>query len=705
MADKKKNELTVEKSNMDFKKAYRAKKKLIDRQKEDFLFALGDQWNEMDVATLKRAGIKPITDNRIAPNIFLLTGLERQNRTDFKAFPVGEEDGVKSEVASALFKDAITSSKFSYKSSDQFKDGITCGESHLEPYLDHTEDLLNGKLCWTKLDGNMLFPEPGNKEYDFCDCRYVYKLKLDISKEDLINLYPDMKKEIEGVDGGGRLDIGSLLGSDETHTQKKDYSKAGEGRDTLEGEDYEEESFDLIERYYKKYVETAFVGDKETGQVNESETPEKAKEFIANYQNQIVADQQAYQQATQQAIAGHMATLDPAMAAQVPMDEHLQMMNQAGALPPPPPERNPNRFILITRMVPEIWCFAHVPGIDEPLCNERAWFYPKWKGYPFVPYFARFSTAPLTGDDRHLLVQGIVHGVKGVQEKHNKAEMLMLRHLNSTANSGWEIEEDQLVDPAKLEQFGSVPGVILERKKGTPPLTRLFPLPLSQGHAEIAAESAEAIKAQLGINADLLATQQGGADSGRAIALRQRQGLLMVQELFDNLSRTRIIAGKFILSQLGEIFDTETAKKVLGEAFLIKNFPPPMMIDPSGPDPMTNLPKQIPMNDPKTGQPMTYDSEMAEVLIAEVLSGDLGKYDVAVGEAVSSETQKMANSAEVKEIATAYPGLIPPDILIEESQLPQTTKNKILSAIQQAQAAAQEQAKHEPPQKAPASAA
>lgn len=707
MADKKQKDLTVEKSNMDFKKAYRAKKKLIDREKEDFLFALGDQWDPKDAQTLKTAGIKPITDNRIAPNIFLLTGLERQNRTDFKAFPIGEEDGVKSDVASALFKDAIKSSGFSYKSSDQFKDGITCGESHLEPYLDHTDDLLNGKLCWTKLDGNMLFPEPGNKEYDFSDCRYVYKLKLDISKEDLINLFPSKKKQIEGAEGG-RLDIGDLLGTEEKHTQKKDYSKAGEGSDTLEGDDTEDISFDLIERYYKKWVETAFIGDKQTGEINESDTTEKAKAFIANYQNQIVSDKQAYDQATQQAIHGHMASVvqsgDPTLAA-MPMEHHLAMMNQAGALPPPPPERNPDRFILITRMVPEIWCFAHVPGIEDPLADERAWFYPKWKGYGFVPYYARFSTAPLTGDDRHLLVQGIVHGVKGVQEKHNKAEMLMLRHLNSTANSGWEIEEDQLVDPAKLEQFGAVPGVVLERKKGTPPLTRLFPLPLSNGHAEIATESAEAIKAQLGINADLLATQQGGADSGRAIALRQRQGLLMVQELFDNLSRSRIIAGRFILSQLGEIYDTETAKKVLGEAFLTQTFPPPMMIDPSGPDPMTGQPKQVPMPDPQTGQPMQYDTQMAEVLIAEVLSGDLGKYDVAVGEAVSSETQKMANSAEVKEIAQTYPGLIPPDILIEESQLPQGTKTKILASVRQAQAMQQEMAAKGPPPKGKAEAA
>lgn len=694
MAKPKEKELTVQKSMADFRKAYRAKKKLIEREKEDHLFALGEQWSAEDKAKLEKAGIKPITDNRIAPNIFLLTGLERQNRTDFKAFPVGEEDGVKAEVTSALFKDAIKVSGFSYKSSDQFKDGITCGESHLELFLDHTEDLLNGKPQWSKLDGNMVFPEPGYKEYDFSDCRYVYKLKLDVSKEDLINLFPDKEKQIEEA-GEGRLDLDGILGDDVIHTQKKDYPKDGDGS----SEDYEgEKGFDLIERYYKKWVKTYFIGDKETGQIQESENREKAEGFIQNYKNQIVSDQQMFEQATQQAIAQNAAQMGPE-GMLIPVEQHLAILNEQGALPPSPPQRNPDRFMLFSRMVPEIWCFAHVPGIEEPLGDDRAWFYPKWKQYPFVPYHARFSTAPLTGDDSHLLIQGIVHGVKGVQEKHNKAEMLMLRHLNTSANSGWLAEEDSWVDPTKVEQFGSAPGVNLEYKTGKQVPQRIAPNQLSTGHAELATESAEAIKAQLGINADLLATQQGGADSGRAIALRQRQGLLMVQELFDNLSRTRQIAGRFLLSQLGEIYDTESAKKVLGEAFLAKNFPPPMMIDESGPDPATMMPKQVPMVDPKTGQAMTYDTEMADLLLAEVLGGDLGKYDVAVGESVSSETQRMANSAEVKEIAQAYPGLIPPDILVEESQLPQSTKNRIMSAIKQAQAMAQQAAIQGQPQK------
>ena len=144
-----------------------------------------DDEDEVARCALERAGLKPTTDNRIAPNLFLLTGLERQNRNEFKAFPIGEEDGLKAEIASALFKDAIKRSNYGYKSSDQFKDGITCGEAHLELYLDFSEDLLNGLPCWRKCDGAALIADPASREYDFTDARYVYKVTLDVERGEI----------------------------------------------------------------------------------------------------------------------------------------------------------------------------------------------------------------------------------------------------------------------------------------------------------------------------------------------------------------------------------------------------------------------------------------------------------------------------------------------------------------------------------------
>lgn len=670
MAEEKK--LTVETSLADLKRAHRAKRKLVERQREDFLFRLGKQWDESKEERLRKAGIEPIVDNRIQPNIHLITGLERQNRSDFKAFPVGEEDSLKAEIASSLFKDAVKVSDFGFIASEAFEDGITCGESAIELYLDYTENFLNGKPCWAKADYSMVFPDPSAKKYDYSDGRFIYKIKDGLSREDLCGIFPDKRDLIEKAKGGK---LNWDVNDGENHRQPKDYPKrGGESGDSSEGE--EDESFDLIERYWKKYVEKTFIGDMKTGKIVEAESKEKALQFVQEYRDGIAREQESYAQAQAQF-------------------QLAQVEAQSGLVPLPqepiaPEQRDPERFILIPRMVPEIWYFAHVPGMNEPLADEVAWFYPKWKSFPIIPYFAHKSTAPITGDDRHLLVQGIVHGVKGVQKKHNSAETLKVIHLNASTNSGWLTEEGSWVDPKKVEQHAAGIAVNLEFKKDVKiPPQRIHPMELSQGHTQISAEAAEAIKQILGINSDLLAAQDGGSASGRAIALRQKQGLVMIQKLFDNLSRTKQLCGKFLLSQLGEIYDTETAKKVLGEAFLQKNFPPPMMMDESGAvDPATGMPAQVPMKDPQTGEPMTYDIQLAEVAIAEVLAGDLGQYDVTVGEAVASDTMKLANAAELQELAAKMPGIIPPDVLIEESQLNTTTKNRILGALKQAQAAA-----------------
>lgn len=670
-AEKKSKGLTVEKSIADFKKAYNAKRALLDIEHEDFLFALGKQWTEEDLRTYEERKIKPVTDNRIQPNIFLITGLERQNRSEFKAYPRGQEDSLKAEVASYLFKDSIDKSDFLYKTSEQFKDGITCGESHLELWLDNTEDLLNGTPNWRKADGNTIFPEPDFREYDYSDARYVYKLTKDISVDDLIALFPEKKKLIQDGDPGHYSYETDAFGK---HIQPRDYkAKSDQGDD---GEAPAEDTCDLLERYYKKYIDKDYIGDKANGTIQEAENAGKAKEFINQYQAQIQQDAAQYQQD----LAAHQAATDA-------WNANGQPVGQMPIPPVQPPEHDPNRFLHFTRHVPEIWVYAHVAGINEPLADERAWFYPLWKKYPFIPFYARFSTAPLKGEDRALLVQGIVRPVKNAQQIHNKTKTLELLHLNTSTNSGWLIEEDTWTNPDFIKEFGATPGVNAEYKKGKPVPTRIFPQPLSTAHESISQGAAESIKQQLGINSDLIAAEEGSSQSGRAIALRQKQGLLMVQELFDNLSRSRTLAGKMLLSQMGKMYDIETAKKVLGEQFIQDNFSVPVMQ--TIVDPRTGQQVQAPKINPQTGQTVTQvDEQSLDQLLTEVLSGEIGTYDVAVGEAVSSETMRMANMADLKDFATMYPGAVPADLLVEESMLPQSTKTKVVNSIKQAQAMA-----------------
>jgi len=606
----------------DFFDAYEAKRKLIEEQRKDHLFSLGKQWDDAVVATLRKKKVKAITDNRVRTNIFLITGLERQNRSDFRAFPEGEEDSIEARIATALFKNIMKQSEGEFKFSEVFEDGITGGESYLELWLDSTFNLLSPKPRWKKLNFDQIFPKPGWAEYDFSDVPYIYKFTPSVEKGDLQTLFPDKKNKIEKL-RKGLLDPGKALKAVGVHVQERDYPDKSKDGVFFEGQ--KKGTFDLLERYYKKWVEGTFVFDTVEGDLLEAlpnddedkRDPEKiAKDFVKR-----------------------LAEADP---------------------------QNADRFRIHKQLVPQIWRYAITGDLEEPLEDKLAWFYPKWRNWPFIPYLAHWTNISnmFQDGDVHLGVQGIVRGSKDSQEEHNKRKTQYLRFLDSTTNSGWLTQQGAWVDRKKVEQFGSTPGINLEYKKGFEKPDRIFPMPISQGHVFSSQESAEAIKNQTGINADLLAMQEGGQSSGRAIILRQRQGVVMVQKLFDNLSRTKKIAGKFLLSQLSEIFHPRAVKRILGPDFIKKNFGEFVQNQQTG----------------SVGQEMTVESERRlSQSINKVLNDvNIGKYDVAVGESIMSETMKKAKFDEIKEFAQLFPGLINPAVIIEESDLPASIKSRIL---------------------------
>lgn len=598
----------------DIRRARQAKKDLLEAMKEDFEFAAGKQWDDTDKETLEKAGVRALTINKIQPNLFLISGIERQNRTDFKAFPEGEEDSPKSEIATSLLKNVMKQAAGEYKLSEIFEDGCICGEGWIEPYIDYTYDLLNGAMKFKKVSAGNVLVDPDSTEYDLSDAEYVAKLTPNLTKKQVLKVFPDKEKEIKSI-GAGKLNL-DLAGGETDQTglevQKHGYN------DNAQGDYSKEAEYDLTEYYYKRYEPKWVVADKKQGTLREALNEQEAK----TYCEQANASDPAGQEAT---------------------------------------------AVYFKRIVPEIWVKSLIGNslIDDRQCL----FYPRWKGFPLIPFFAHRLTTPLK--DREYMTQGIVRGLKDPQRELNKRRTQELRILNTSANSGWICEQGAWVKKNEVKKYGASPGVILEYKKGFTRPERITPTPLSQGHAQLAAENAQDIKEISGINADLLALQEGGTDSGRAIALRQKQGLVMLQRILDNYGQTKRLLGKFVLSQLGELYTVETATKVLGDAFIKEQFSKPVMLEPGRP--------QI---DETTGEmAMELDNEAVGAMFNLILNdAELIKYDISVGESANTETVRYANSLLLMDLASK--GIpIPPDVLIDESTLAEGTKKKINQAI------------------------
>lgn len=617
-----------------FKFAKEKFKNFIDAADRDFEFYLGDQWDESVISDLEYRGIKPLTINVIWPQITLLSGIESQNRTDFRAFPESKEDSIDAEIATRLLKNVMKNSNGNMKLAEVFRDGIVCGASFMEGYVDYenSDDLLTGDLKWCKNNYYEIYPDPRAKEYDLSDAQFVCKITTELDEDQLISIYPEAEDKIRDIPDGkiGESWFSSKFDETGAHKQHTDYQKESNVDPELK-----RKTFDLLEYHYKCYKPVYYIFDYELG----------AKKKAADKK-----EAEAYYNAISTTRKG-----DP-------------------------------RIDIVKRMECEIYTFAITGGMDKPLYNGPASTSPTWKLFPSIPFYVHRTTTRLPYNKSHLNIQGQVRPIIDLQVEHNKRRTQETHLLNTSANSGFIVEENSLVNEEEVKKFGSSPGVMIKYKAGHPPPQKITPTPLSQGHAQLAEERKQDIKEVPGINTDLLAMQQGGSDSGRAIALRQKQGLVMVQKVFDNFAYTKKIVGKFILSQLPHVFTVEKAMRVLGDAFIAENFQSPVV------DPIT----QQPVIDPVSMQPvMQPDIEMAAQAINKVLTDpDLIKYDIEVGEGAENETIKYANYLLLLEMAKTVP--IPPDVLVDESNLPQASKQKILSAIQSAQQAQIAQAKQKP---------
>jgi hypothetical protein len=632
----------VERIRQDLKYSSDKMLKLRSQIKDDFEFSQGKQWDDSDVEELRKAGVKALTINKIKPIIRLLTGIERQSKSDFKAFPEGDEDAITAEIVTKLIKNVVKNSMLEVKLSDQFKNGTIGGLCFLEPYIDYSFDIINGDMKFKKVSPLDVYFDPNFKEYDLSDAKYIIKITADLSKDDLLLLFPDDEKKIDKIENG-KIDFLDA-DSSEPHVQGRDYPALSDGRNVFDNE-RNGKCYDLIDYYYRDVSNRYFVIIEEQGVIEEFEKQDDAVGFNEKFGG-----------------------------------------------------------VIIERKVPVIM-HAQVVGETE-MYHDVVWCYPRWRNLPLIPFFAELTTEDI--GDLSLTIQGIVRGIRDLNLEYNKRRTQELRHLNSSANSGFQYEEGQLSieEEEKLKKFGSSPGITIKRRQGSAPLDRITPMPLSQGHAQLAAENAQDLKEASGVNPDLLANDSQ-SQSGRAILLKQRQGLQMIQEILDNFSITKKIAGKFILSQLSEIFTLQSAKRLLGNSFIYDNFNVPVNIvldralakvEEGKDNNVTELEREVLLTYPQVsrGQPITddtgqlvtmIDTDTADMVISRILNDkELSKYDIAIGEGPYQETIKLANFMDIKELAQqGVP--IPPNVLIELSMIPDSDKKGIMRQFEAQQAA------------------
>lgn len=263
--------------------------------------------------------------------------------------------------------------------------------------------------------------------------------------------------------------------------------------------------------------------------------------------------------------------------------------------------------------------------------------YDRFTIVPFFPYFRRGKT------------RGLVDNAIGPQKALDKGISQAIHIINSTANSGWQLEEDQLTNMSteQLEEIGASTGLILERKVGTPALQKIQPNTMPHGVEKLIDMATYTLKDVT--VPDAMRGTAGAGESGIAIQSKQHASQQGLAVPLDGLSRTRSMLAKWIDYAISKYYDSERVFKIT-------------KVDVNGQE--NNETLVINQFDQQTGQ---YFNDMT-----------IGEYNVVITEQpmqVTFENSQFTQALELRKAGVA----IPDTVVIRHSNL--TDKHEIVQQM------------------------
>ena len=277
----------------------------------------------------------------------------------------------------------------------------------------------------------------------------------------------------------------------------------------------------------------------------------------------------------------------------------------------------------------------------DNVCLHDDW--SPYKHFTPVPYFPHF---------RYGRTVGIVEGLIGPQEILNKASSQELHVINTTANSGWVVEENSLVNMTieELEANGAQTGLVVEFRKGSEPPQKIQPNQIPTGLDRITYKAEEHIKTISNISDSMQGFDREDV-AAKAIAYKRQAGSTNLVKMLDNLERTDFILARNVLDLIQSYYTEERIINITH-------------------DDVTREPEQVAINqpDPVTGE----------------ITNDLtiGEYDIVITSTPfrnSLEDSQFEQARALKELGIP----IPDSVLIENSRL--LRRSEIVKQMQDAQ--------------------
>lgn len=569
-------------------------KKMIDEsfdlEKESFKNAKkseeyysGKQWSDSDKASLAQQGRPALTINECAPKVDLLSGFQRQARTDIRFFPIEASDNAVANVATELIKNIFQRNNFQMTESEVFKDEVVAGRGTFQTYVDYDKNLL-GEVVTERVDWNSVNFGPFSR-YDLSDCEYTNVTKT-YPKVKLKMLYPDKSKEIDGL----------------YETAERRQTNPNQNNPGME---YRENNYSKVVNLYSETITINEVWE---------------RNYLTVYSIVNVED-------------GFVLTVDKLSNKEV---KNFETMG----------------FQVIKRTTSNMQKVV-VAGdlLLERTLEEQDFF-------PIVPVYCKKDTMNN--------FYGKVHEVIDVQDEINKRQSQSIDIVNKVASYG-SYYDDQTFDSEKeaseWRRNYSKPGFTAKVRNlnKLPAQTQGVRMPTEL--VGLQAQASDKMREIMNISPEASGFSEREVSSV-AIIEKRRNVLTANEFLFDNLAQSKKLLAKNMLKLVQSVYTVERIMRIIGN-----------------PNPQTEE-EQL-LNQQK--------EQSADYLIN---TQNLDELDISVDVSAESPTTRSANFSLLMEMVK-FGMPIPPQVLIDSSDLP--NKGEIMSIItgQQQQQAQEANAKNE----------
>lgn len=177
-----------------YKIAFNLNKESRDKANDSEKYFKNEQWRNPDKKQMEATNRPCLTYNIIYPRIKTLSGVQRQNRTDFKFYPIEGSDQRGADILDVVVKSVLTNTNYWGEETELFERVAMAGLEAFEVFVDYTNniegDIVIQDFSWR----NFLLGKHVKK--DCSDLEYLVKIKR-INKKKLKEMYPEKRDEID----------------------------------------------------------------------------------------------------------------------------------------------------------------------------------------------------------------------------------------------------------------------------------------------------------------------------------------------------------------------------------------------------------------------------------------------------------------------------------------------------------------------------